>query len=166
MVEEENVVAPFTTPKVPKKAPTTRKGREAVAKKAAKGDELVKQQQDHLAEVRNQSGPNSDGAIKSLSKRIRETTADGRFVYEVLRDILLDGGQHASDRIAAAKVLLERGWGKVPDILILEEIVRPENTLQNFTIEELKALLAGQAVIGSLGKMVEGEVRELDNAVV
>ncbi len=154
VVEKENVVAPPATPKVPKKAPTTRKGREAVAKKAKKGEELVAQQREHMAALDTRSGPVSEGSIKSLSKRIRETTEDGRFVYEVLRDILMDGGQHASDRIAAGKVLLERGWGKVPDVVILEEIIRPENVLKNFSIEMLKEMVI-QA------KTVEGEVREL-----
>lgn len=148
MVEQENVVAPpartrkVKEPKkdgtVKKAAPTTRAGRAKVSKSAAKGEELLVQQQTHLAAIRNQLPKES---IKSLGSRIRETTEDGRFVYEVLRDILLDGGQHASDRIAAAKVLLERGWGKVPDIVILEEIIRPENTLRNFSIEELRKSL-------------------------
>ncbi len=144
--------------KKPRNQSTTRKGRaEASAKKAADPPAHALAQKERFAEVHS-DGPLSKPSIKSLGKRIRETTEDGRFVYEVLRDILLDTAEHASDRIAAGKVLLERGWGKVPDVVILEEIINPSTTLRQFSTDELKRLL----VVAVTQEVVEGEVKELD----
>jgi len=145
---------------VKKKQPTTRKGRAEVAAKAKHGEELAQVRRDNLAEVHNTHGAMPVGSIRNLGKRIREVTEDGRFIYEVLRDVLLDNTQHASDRITAGKVLLERGWGKVPDIIILEEILNPTNLLREFSTEELKKMLVAAA---TQEEVVEGEVREVEN---
>jgi len=57
------------------------------------------------------------GRPKGLAKRIREMVGDdpGR-VANVLFDILENqsGRERSSDRIAAAREILDRGWGKAP----------------------------------------------------
>jgi len=145
-----------------KKPPTTRKGRAEASKNAMSPPALAQYRKEKLDEVRELGhGGLPVVSIKSLGKRIRETTDEGRFIYEVLRDILLDVTEQASNRIGAAKLLLERGWGKTPDILILEEVLHPTNVLRNFSTDELKRMLELAPQEG----VIEGEVKELENAL-
>lgn len=50
-------------------------------------------------------------AVK-LARLIRELTCDGTLLAETLVEIVTDGDTSKRDRIEAAKVLLERGFGK------------------------------------------------------
>lgn len=61
------------------------------------------------------------GRPKGLARRIREMVGDdpGR-IANILFDILEDPSARDSDRIAAAKELFDRGWGKAPTFMPIE----------------------------------------------
>lgn len=63
----------------------------------------------------------SSSRPKGLAKRIRDMVGDDPSrIADVLFDILEDNLAKNSDRIAAAKELLDRGWGKAPTFSPIE----------------------------------------------
>ena len=63
------------------------------------------------------------GRPKGLARRIREMVGDdpGR-IANILFDILEDPTARDNDRIAAAKELFDRGWGKAPTFMPIREM--------------------------------------------
>lgn len=65
---------------------------------------------------------NPGGRPKGLARKIRdEYGEDGGTLLTVLGVIAHDSRAANSDRIAATKILLERGWGKPPAFAPIEE---------------------------------------------
>jgi hypothetical protein len=61
-----------------------------------------------------QSG-NPGGRPKGIARQAREAAGgDASKLLQVLLDVAADDSAKASDRIAAARELLDRGWGKAP----------------------------------------------------
>ena len=52
------------------------------------------------------------GPVKGLAQLVREATDGGRALIDTLAGIALDDGAAARDRISAAQVLLDRGFGR------------------------------------------------------
>lgn len=65
---------------------------------------------------------NPGGRPKGLARKARELCGDdGETVLLYLASIMADTKAANSDRIAAAKLLLERGWGKAPTFAPIED---------------------------------------------
>lgn len=61
------------------------------------------------------------GRPKGLARRIREMVGDDPTrIADVLFDILEDNTARNADRIAAAREILDRGWGKAPTFTPIE----------------------------------------------
>jgi hypothetical protein len=58
---------------------------------------------------------NPGGRTKGLQRRVRELVGDdGDKIASFLFDVLNDTSEKTGERLDAAKILLERGWGKAP----------------------------------------------------
>jgi hypothetical protein len=58
---------------------------------------------------------NPGGRSKGLQRRVRELVGDdGDKLAQFLFDVVSDTSEKTGERIEAAKILLERGWGKAP----------------------------------------------------
>lgn len=88
------------------------------------------------------------GRPKGLAKRIREMVGDdpGR-VANVLFDILENqsGRERSSDRIAAAREILDRGWGKAPTYAPIIDGDPLEATAVDKAIQDIAAQLLRRA---------------------
>lgn len=84
---------------------------------------------------KGQSG-NPGGRPKGLAHRVREMTRDGADLLELLAGIA-SGSIKATprDRIDATKTLLERGWGRAPEVSV--------SLTANASSEQLEALADG-----------------------
>jgi len=68
-----------------------------------------------------QSG-NPGGRPKGLAKATRELVGeDGMKLVELWWDIARDETRRDSDRLEASKLLADRGWGKAPAYMPMEE---------------------------------------------
>lgn len=67
-----------------------------------------------------QSG-NPGGRPKGLAKRVRDAVEDGENIVSFLTTVLADQSESTRDRIAAAQILMERGWGKAPQLIDVEQ---------------------------------------------
>ena len=56
---------------------------------------------------------------KGLAARIRERTGDGRLILDLLLDTLTGEIKSSTkEKTDAARILLERGWGKAPELIV------------------------------------------------
>ena len=68
-----------------------------------------------------QSG-NPGGRPRGVAARAREYAGeDGADIFAFLRRIVDAEGENTRDRIEAGKILLERGWGKAPQLIDVEQ---------------------------------------------
>ena len=115
-----------------------------------------------------QSG-NPNGRPKlgvALAEKVRKATKDGNTLIRLLVEIA-DGGQEAkiSDRLAAAEMLLSRGWGKSVSQVEVTADVQVSHTLSDFNTAELRELVAmrKKLIEEEDALVIEGEVKVLDD---
>ena len=114
-----------------------------------------------------QSG-NPNGRPKlgvALAEKVRKATKEGNSLVRLLVEIA-DGGLEAkiSDRLAAADMLLSRGWGKAVSQVEVTADVQVSHSLADFDTVELRELVAirKKLVEEEDALVVEGEGRVLD----
>lgn len=61
---------------------------------------------------------NPGGRPKGVAKTVRERTNEGEDLVEVLLGIVASGSDR--DKISAAQILLDRGWGKAQQLIDIE----------------------------------------------
>jgi hypothetical protein len=103
-----------------------------------------------------------------LASRIRDATREGQDVVKFLVAVMNGREKQAkmSDRIQAATILLDRGFGKpLSEVnLNVSGEVNHLHSLASWTLEELDALIQARDMLlaagyrPELGKVVEGEV--------
>ena len=102
----------------------------------------------------------------ALAEKVRKATKDGNNLIRLLVEIA-DGGQEAkiSDRLAAADMLLSRGWGKSVSQVEVTADVQVSHTLSDFNTAELRELVAmrKKLVEEEDALIIEGEVKVLDD---
>ena len=102
----------------------------------------------------------------ALAEKVRKATKDGNTLIRLLVEIA-DGGQEAkiSDRLAAADMLLSRGWGKSVSQIEVTADVQVSHTLSDFNTAELRELVAmrKKLVEEEDALIIEGEVKVLDD---
>ena len=102
----------------------------------------------------------------ALAEKVRKATKDGNTLIRLLVEIA-DGGQEAkiSDRLAAADMLLSRGWGKSVSQVEVTADVQVSHTLSDFNTAELRELVAmrKKLVEEEDALIIEGEVKVLDD---
>lgn len=64
---------------------------------------------------------NPGGRPKGLASSIREATRDGAELKEILLEVARSK-DHRNDRLRAVELLLQRGWGKAPEIQLTGEL--------------------------------------------
>ena len=92
----------------------------------------------------------------ALAEKVRKATRDGGSLIRLLTDI---AGGHlpeakVSDRLAAADILLNRGWGKAIQQVDMDVDVNITHHLDAFTTQQLRDLL-------SLQQEVKGEEQQV-----
>ena len=114
-----------------------------------------------------QSG-NPNGRPKlgvALAEKVRKATKDGNAIVKLLVEIA-EGGLDAkiSDRLAAAEMLLSRGWGKAVTQREVTADVQVQHSLSDFNTAELRELVAMRKKLVEEDDplVIEGEVKVLD----
>ena len=114
-----------------------------------------------------QSG-NPNGRPKlgvALAEKVRKATKDGNAIVKLLVEIA-EGGLDAkiSDRLAAAEMLLSRGWGKAVTQMEVTADVQVQHSLSDFNTAELRELVAmrRKLVEEDSPLVIEGEGKVLD----
>ena len=103
----------------------------------------------------------------ALADKVRKATKDGNAIVKLLVEIA-EGGLEAkiSDRLAAAEMLLSRGWGKAVTQMEVTADVQVQHSLSDFNTAELRELVAmrrelveedSPLVIEGEGKVLEGD---------
>jgi hypothetical protein len=101
--------------------------------------------------VKGQSG-NPGGRSKGLERRVREMVEPDMIIETVL-GIMLDDGADRKDRIAAAKLLSERGWGRPRQTVEVTEVPQSRYDYSLLTPQQLDTLeaLLSQCEVGTEG---------------
>ena len=103
----------------------------------------------------------------ALAEKVRKATKEGNTLIRLLVEIA-DGGLEAkiSDRLAAAEMLLSRGWGKSVSQVEITADVQVQHSLADFDTAELRELVAvhrklmeedDALVIEGEGKVLDGD---------
>jgi hypothetical protein len=103
----------------------------------------------------------------ALADKVRKATKDGNTIVKLLVQIA-EGGLEAkiSDRLAAAEMLLSRGWGKAVTQMEVTADVQVQHSLSDFNTAELRELVAmrrelveedSTLIIEGEGKVLEGD---------
>ena len=103
----------------------------------------------------------------ALADKVRKATKDGNAIVKLLVEIA-EGGLEAkiSDRLAAAEMLLSRGWGKAVTQMEVTADVQVQHSLSDFDTAELRELVAmrrklveedSPLFIEGEGKVLEGD---------
>jgi hypothetical protein len=101
----------------------------------------------------------------ALAEKVRKATKDGNAIVKLLVEIA-EGGLDAkiSDRLAAAEMLLSRGWGKAVTQMEVTADVQVQHSLSDFNTAELRELVAmrRKLVEEDSPLVIEGEGKVLD----
>ena len=101
----------------------------------------------------------------ALAEKVRKATKDGNAIVKLLVEIA-EGGLDAkiSDRLAAAEMLLSRGWGKAVTQMEVTADVQVQHSLSDFNTAELRELVAmrRKLVKEDSPLVIEGEGKVLD----
>ena len=101
----------------------------------------------------------------ALAEKVRKATKDGNAIVKLLVEIA-EGGLEAkiSDRLAAAEMLLSRGWGKAVTQMEVTADVQVQHSLSDFNTAELRELVAmrRKLVEEDSPLVIEGEGKVLD----
>lgn len=96
-----------------------------------------------------QVNPNPGGRPKGLAARIRELEKERGPVIDLVWRISegLEKGFGARERLRASEILLERGWGKTPEIQLQGDLDQSvvSSELSNYSAEQLRDLLKSLA---------------------
>ena len=87
---------------------------------------------------------NPGGRRSGLAKLVRRSTRNGRELVDFLIAVLRDDEASRRDRLEAAKVLLDRGFGRVPatlDPLLALEAAEAAKDQEQTALEPLRAFL-------------------------
>ena len=101
----------------------------------------------------------------ALAEKVRKATKEGNSIVRLLVEIA-DGGLEAkiSDRLAAAEMLLSRGWGKAVSQIEVTADVQVQHSLSDFNTVELRELVAmrKKLIEEESPHVIEGEAKVLD----
>ena len=101
----------------------------------------------------------------ALAEKVRKATKEGNSIVRLLVEIA-DGGLEAkiSDRLAAADMLLSRGWGKAVSQVEVTADVQVQHSLSDFNTVELRELVAmrKKLIEEESPHVIEGEAKVLD----
>ena len=102
----------------------------------------------------------------ALADKVRKATKDGNAIVKLLVEIA-EGGLEAkiSDRLAAAEMLLSRGWGKAVTQMEVTADVQVQHSISDFNTAELRELVAMRKKLIEEDDplVIEGEVKVLDD---
>jgi hypothetical protein len=96
----------------------------------------------------------------ALAEKVRQATRDGGSLIKLLTDVASGRIKEAkvSDRLAAADMLLSRGWGKAIQQVDIDVDINVTHRMDEFTTQELRDLLALQEEITTeRPNIVEGD---------
>src|SRR5512132_2388054 len=89
-----------------------------------------------------QSG-NPGGRPKGLSRRVRELVGDdGSAIAEYLFSVMTDDQARTADRLEAAKLLADRGFGRSVQTLDMDITAHPPLNVSEISTPDLEALIA------------------------
>ncbi len=81
-----------------------------------------------------------------LAKQIRAATNNGKELLDLLLDIArgqIPGGSTAKEKMVAAQILLNRGWGKAPETVeVISRRLEPTIDVRGWSVEKLEKVRA------------------------
>jgi hypothetical protein len=93
------------------------------------------------------TGGKNHEPVRHLASKIRDFDSDGKTpIFKILFGILHDAGESTKDRLHAAEILLNRGWGRSIETVVIEEVNPVDGLLKEYTVEELRALRSAMIV--------------------
>lgn len=93
------------------------------------------------------TGGKNHEPVKYLASKIRGYDEDGDTpIFKILFGILHDEKEATKDRLHAAEVLLNRGWGKAIETVIIQEMNPTDEVLKEYSIEELYMMRSAMIV--------------------
>lgn len=96
--------------------------------------------------------------VRELAKNIRGFDEKSKApIFKILYGILHDGKEATKDRLHAAEILLNRGWGKAIETVVIEEANQADLVLREYSLQELKALRDAMTVEGEYREISDGD---------
>ena len=111
-----------------------------------------------MANIIQHASTRQKKASKNLALTARTATRNGTRLIDFLCRVYQNEDEQMSDRLHAAQILFERGWGKAP----IEVHVEIEETaiLSRFSLEQLLAMQQSMNQLEAGGEIIEGEIIE------
>ena len=111
--------------------------------------ESKQQHPNSLANLRH--GNRKREPVKDLANKIREfDIKKNKPIFELIFEVLHDKKEATKDRLHAAELLMNHGWGKAVETVIIEEVNSTEVALKQYSLEELHALRNAMVVEGTV----------------
>ena len=104
--------------------------------------------------------PRQKKASPNLSLSTRMATKQGRDIITFLVDVLRDEHEITSDRLRAADLLLNRGWGRAPIEIHVE--VEETVTLQTYSLDDLLSMRKAMNQLEENREVIEATVVQED----
>jgi len=108
--------------------------------------------------VQYSASPRQKKASKNLALTARTATRNGTQLINFLCRVYQDEGEQMSDRLHAAQMLFDRGWGKAPIEVHVE--IEETTTLSRFSLEQLLSMQQSMNQLEAGIEVIEGEVLE------
>lgn len=114
------------------------------------------------------SYPPGPGRPKGLAAMVRALTDDGRTIIEIVAGMLVDPDTSGRDRLEAAKILLDRGYGRAVETSLTVNATAGEAlelaALADSQLEQLVSGLRSRSTAASLPVRIPAE--QLDDATI
>jgi hypothetical protein len=102
---------------------------------------------------------NPSGRPRGLTRRVRELVGDGEAIIQFLIDTMNDPTVRRRDRLDAARMLFDRGWGRPLQAVDLSvNQVTLEDLFRGIATEDLEAMIAIYEKYGVVELVESGEV--------
>ena len=108
--------------------------------------------------VQYYASPRQKKASKNLALTARTATRNGTRLIDFLCRVYQNEDEQMSDRLHAAQILFERGWGKAPIEVHVE--IEETTTLSRFSLEQLLSMQQSMNQLEAGGEIIEGKVIE------
>ena len=111
-----------------------------------------------MANIIQHASPRQKKASKNLALTARTATRNGTRLIDFLCRVYQNEDEQMSDRLHAAQILFERGWGNAPIQVHVE--IEETATHSRFSLEQLLSMQQSMNQLEAGIEVIEGEVLE------